>query len=140
MALSEQEILRRQSLQELMKLGIDPYPAEEFPVNISAENILKRYIENPENEELRNVSIAGRLMSKRIMGSASFAELQDGTGKIQLYLNRDEVSPGEDKSLYNTIFKKLMDLGDIVGVTGYVFTTKTGEISIHVKTLRLLSK
>ncbi|MBA3649290.1 MAG: lysine--tRNA ligase [Chitinophagales bacterium] len=140
MAFSEQELLRRQTLQELINLGIEPYPAEEFKISASAGFIHEEYKKDPENNLLKNISIAGRLMSKRIMGSASFAVLQDATGKIQLYVNRDEICPGEDKTFYNIIFKKLLDLGDILGVTGYVFTTKTGETSVHVKTLVLLSK
>ena len=140
MQLSEHEILRRKSLDELIALGIDPFPAEGFEVNNSSKNILENYPKNPEAEEWKTISLAGRLMSKRIMGSASFAVLQDGVGKIQLYISRDELCPGEDKSFYNTVFKKLLDLGDFIGVTGYVFITKTGETSIHVKTLKLLSK
>jgi len=136
--LSEQEIIRRQALEELRKLGINPYPNEPFEVNITTIQILKEY--NDEIKNFQNVSIAGRIMSKRIMGNASFAELQDEHGRIQLYLNRDELCPGEDKTLYNTVFKKLIDIGDIVGVTGFVFITRMGEISIHVKTFKLLSK
>jgi len=136
--LSEQEIIRRQSLQKLYELNVNPYPAELFEVNVSSKEILENY----ENEKLnyKNISIAGRLMSQRIMGKASFAVLQDTTGKIQLYINRDEICPTEDKTLYNDVFKKLLDIGDIIGVKGYVFTTQTGEISIHVKELKLLTK
>jgi lysyl-tRNA synthetase class 2 len=136
--LSEQEIIRRQSLQKLYELNLNPYPAELFEVNVSSKEILENY----ENEKLnyKNISIAGRLMSQRIMGKASFAVLQDTTGKIQLYVNRDEICPTEDKTLYNEVFKKLLDIGDIIGVKGYVFTTQTGEISIHVKELKLLTK
>jgi lysyl-tRNA synthetase class 2 len=136
--LSEQEIIRRQALEELRKLGINPYPNEPFEVNTTTIQILKEY--NDEIKNFQNVSIAGRIMSKRIMGNASFAELQDEHGRIQLYLNRDELCPGEDKTLYNTVFKKLIDIGDIVGVTGFVFITRMGEITIHVKTFKLLSK
>jgi lysyl-tRNA synthetase class 2 len=136
--LSEQEILRREALQELRQLGINPYPAEAFAVNTSAINIKASFEASPES--FKDIRFAGRIMSRRIMGSASFAELQDSTGRIQIYLNRDEICPGEDKTLYNTVFKKLLDIGDFVGVTGYVFYTKTGEISIHVKELVLLSK
>lgn len=136
--LSEQEIIRRQALEELQKLGINPYPNEPFEVNVKTTEILEKYDDNIKN--FSNVSIAGRIMTKRIMGSASFAELQDEHGRIQLYLNRDELCHGEDKSLYNVVFKKLTDIGDIVGVTGYVFITKMGEISIHVKTFKMLSK
>lgn len=136
--LSEQEILRREALQELRKLGINPYPAEAFDINVTAKDIKENFEKNP--EDYRHVSFAGRIMSRRIMGSASFAELQDATGRIQIYLNRDEICQGEDKNLYNTVFKKLLDIGDFVGIKGYVFLTKTGEISIHVHELILLSK
>ena len=138
MILSEQELLRRQKREDLMKLGIDPYPAEMFDVNVTAEDILKNY----ENNKLdyKSISIAGRLMSFRIMGSASFAELQDSTGRIQVYFRRDDLCPGEDKTLYNTVFKKLLDIGDIIGVKGFVFTTQTGEISIHVTEFKILNK
>lgn len=138
--LSEHEIQRRQTLEELISMGIDPYPAEGFSVNNSSVNILSNYRDNIEQEQWKEVSLAGRIMSKRIMGSASFAVLQDAVGKIQLYVSRDELCPAEDKSFYNTFFKKLLDLGDFIGVTGYVFITKTGEVSIYVKTLKLLSK
>jgi lysyl-tRNA synthetase class 2 len=136
--LSEQEILRRQKREELMKLGIDPYPAEMFDVNVTASDIHKNYENN--KIDYKNVSIAGRLMSFRIMGSASFAELQDATGRIQLYFRRDDLCPTEDKTLYNTVFKKLLDIGDIIGINGYVFTTQTGEISIHVTEFKILNK
>ena len=138
MQLSEQELIRRQSLEELAKLGLDPYPAELFEVNARIADILQNYQGNP--EAYQEISIAGRLMSRRIMGSASFAEMMDSTGRIQIYLRRDDLCPGEDKTLYNTIFKRLMDIGDLVGIEGFVFTTKTGEISIHVQRLKLLSK
>ena len=136
--LSEQELLRRQKREDLMKMGIDPYPAELFEVNATAADIHKNY----ENDKLnyKSISIAGRLMSFRIMGSASFAELQDSTGRVQLYFRRDDLCPGEDKTLYNTVFKKLLDIGDIIGVKGYVFTTQTGEISIHVEGFKILNK
>lgn len=138
MSLSEQEIIRRQSLDELNKLGINPYPAELFEVNVSANEIHQNY---PKQKiEYKDVSIAGRLMSRRIMGNASFVELQDETGKIQVYFRRDDLCPGEDKTLYNTVFKKLLDIGDILGVKGFVFTTQTGEISIHATSLKVLSK
>ncbi|MFD1817029.1 lysyl-tRNA synthetase, class II [Pseudarcicella hirudinis] len=136
--LSEQELLRRQKREELMKLGIDPYPAELFEVNVAAADIHKNYENN--KTDYKNISIAGRLMSFRIMGSASFAELQDATGRIQLYFRRDDLCPDEDKTLYNTVFKKLLDIGDIIGVKGYVFTTQTGEISIHVTEFKILTK
>lgn len=136
--LSEQEIIRRESLQELRNLGIDPYPAETFDVNVTAEDIKQNY----ERDKLsyKDVRIAGRIMTRRIMGSASFAEIQDATGRIQVYISRDEICKGEDKTLYNTVFKKLLDIGDFIGIQGYVFTTKTGEISIHVNEMKILSK
>ena len=134
--LSEQEIGRRQSLQELRNMGIDPYPAAEFPVNATSEDIKANF----KDDEKREVTIAGRLMGKRIMGKASFAELQDGKGRIQLYISRDDLCPGEDKDLYNKVFKKLLDIGDIIGVKGYAFRTQMGEISVHVEELTLLSK
>lgn len=138
MQLSEQELIRRQSLQELQKLGINPYPAELFEVNTSAQDIHTHY---PNQKiEFKDVSIAGRIMSRRVMGNASFAELQDESGRIQVYFRRDDLCPGEDKTLYNTVFKKLLDIGDIIGVKGYVFTTQTGEISIHVTSFKILSK
>lgn len=136
--LSEQEIIRRDSLKELIKLGIQPYPAEMFPVNCQANEIRERFQENP--SLFQEASIAGRIMSRRIMGAASFVELQDSTGRIQLYIKRDDICQGEDKSLYNTVFKKLLDIGDFIGVTGFVFITQMGEITIHVKSLKLLSK
>jgi len=138
MQLSEQEIIRRQSRDELIRLGIDPYPPELFEVNVNARDILANYARR--KTDYKNISLAGRLMNRRIMGSASFAELQDSTGRIQIYLRRDDLCPDEDKTLYNTVFKKLMDIGDLVGIKGFVFTTKTGEISIHVTELKLLSK
>src|SRR5690349_19039409 len=138
MSLSEQEIIRRQSMEELIKLGINPYPADLFEVNVSAQEIHENY---PKQKiEYKDISIAGRIMSRRIMGNASFAELQDETGRIQLYFRRDDLCPGEDKSLYNIVFKKLLDIGDIIGVKGFVFTTQTGEVSIHVTSLKVLSK
>lgn len=132
--LSELERQRRQSLQKLRELGIEPYPADLYPVSDKAADIKTQY------EEGKTVCLAGRMMSNRDMGKASFAELQDSTGRIQLYVNRDEICPDEDKTLYNTVFKKLLDLGDFIGVKGYVFKTQVGEISIHVKELTLLSK
>ncbi|WP_423148012.1 lysine--tRNA ligase [Rubrolithibacter danxiaensis] len=136
--LSEQEILRREALQELRKLGIDPYPAEAFDINVNAKDIKENYERDKTN--YKNISFAGRIMSRRIMGSASFVELQDSTGRIQAYIKRDDICPGEDKTLYNTVFKKLLDIGDFIGIRGYVFTTQTGEISIHVSELKVLSK
>ena len=134
--LSEQELVRRESLQKLRDLGVDPYPADLFDVNITSKQIKEKY---KEGEEL-NVVIAGRLMSRRIMGKASFAELQDSDGKIQIYVNRDEICETEDKTMYNTVFKKLLDIGDIIGITGTVFITKVGEISVKVKELKVLTK
>ena len=134
--LSEQEIVRRESLQKLIDLGINPYPADTFDVNNTSENIKKSYVDGSATE----VIIAGRLMSRRVMGKASFAEIQDSEGRIQIYVNRDEVCEGEDKTMYNTVFKKLLDIGDIIGIKGTVFTTKVGEISIKVKTLTVLTK
>ncbi len=136
MAFSEQELLRRKSLEELNKLGINPYPADLFEVNITTKHILENY----PAMEFKDVSIAGRLMNRRIMGNASFVELQDEAGRIQIYLRRDDLCPGEDKTFYNIVFKKLMDIGDIVGVKGFVFTTQTGEVSIHATEFKLLSK
>ena len=138
MVLSEQEIIRRQKRQDLMAMGIDPYPADLFEVNVTAADIHKNYENN--KIDYKNVSIAGRLMNFRIMGSASFAELQDSTGRIQLYFRRDDLCPDEDKTLYNTVFKKLLDIGDIIGVKGFVFTTQTGETSIHVTEFKILNK
>ncbi len=136
--LSEQELLRRESMQELMRLGINPYPADLFEVDANAADILANY--ERDKTAYKNISIAGRVMSRRIMGNASFAELQDATGRIQIYFRRDDLCPGEDKTLYNTVFKKLVDIGDIIGITGYVFTTQVGEISIHVTSFKILSK
>jgi len=137
-SLSEQEIQRRESLKQLRSLGIEPYPAEAFEINAYAADINENY----ERDKLayKNISIAGRIMTRRIMGNASFAELQDSTGRVQIYLKRDDLCPDEDKTLYNTVFKKLLDIGDYVGVTGYVFTTQTGEISVHVTSLKVLAK
>ncbi len=136
--LSEQEQYRRQALQELIDLGIDPYPADKFDINTSSTAILEGF---PKDEKaFQNVQVAGRLMSRRIMGSASFAEIQDDSGRIQLYFNRDEICPGEDKTMYNTVFKRLLDIGDIIGVKGHVFKTRMGEITIHVKEYKILCK
>lgn len=136
--LSEQEITRRSKLEEIKKLGIDPYPAEEFLVNATAADIKENYERDKLN--YKDISIAGRIMSVRDMGKAAFAELQDSTGRIQIYVRRDDICSGEDKSLYDSLWKKLLDLGDFVGIKGYVFTTKMGEISIHVTSLKLLAK
>ncbi|MCR5423558.1 MAG: lysine--tRNA ligase [Bacteroidales bacterium] len=141
--LSEQEQIRRNSLEELKKLGINPYPANLYEVNARSNEILEQFPKDaPEGAALpfQNVSIAGRIMSRRIMGAASFVELQDPYGRIQLYVKRDEICPGEDKTMYNTVFKRLLDIGDIIGVKGYVFVTQMGETSIHVKELTVLSK
>ncbi len=136
--LSEQEVLRRNSLKELRKLGIEPYPAAEYKVTKTADEILKNFKEG--DEEYEDIRIAGRIMKRRIQGAASFAEIQDHSGKIQLYFRRDDICPGEDKTLYNTVYKKLLDLGDIIGVRGHVFVTKLGEITIYVKEFTILSK
>jgi len=136
--LSEQELLRRQALDELRKLGIEPFPAAAYPVNINTNKIKESY--DPSKNNFNDISIAGRLMGRRIMGKASFAELQDSHGRIQLYITRDDICPGEDKTLYNEIFKKLLDNGDFIGVKGFVFITQMGEISIHVKEMVLLAK
>ena len=138
--LSEQEILRREALKELKKLGIDPYPAAEYDINNYSTHILERYNDDNLPEELKNISIAGRIMSRRIMGNASFAELQDSKGKVQLYFKRDDICPDEDKTLYNIVFKKLLDIGDIIGIKGYAFRTQMGEISVHVQEFTVLSK
>jgi len=129
--LSEQELVRRNSMQKMKDMGIDPYPAAEFPVNVTTAEIKENY--NPELNNYQEVVLAGRIMSRRIMGKASFAELQDSTGRLQLYINRDEISPDEDKSLYNDVFKKLLDIGDVVGVKGFAFISQVGELSVHVK-------
>ena len=134
--LSEQEIVRRQCLEELRQMGINPYPADEFPVNAYSTDIRDNFVDGEERE----VVIAGRLMGRRVMGKASFAELQDSKGRIQVYITRDDVCPGDDKDLYNKVFKKLMDIGDFIGIKGFVFRTQTGEISVHAKELTLLSK
>ncbi|OOG78086.1 lysine--tRNA ligase [Algoriphagus sp. A40] len=136
--LSEQELERRKDREELMALGINPYPAEAFLINVTAEDIHRNY-ENRKTD-YKDISIAGRLMSRRIMGSASFAEIQDSTGILQIYVRRDDICPDEDKTFYNTVFKKLLGLGDFVGVKGYIFTTQTGEISLHVTDIKILSK
>ena len=136
--LTEQEQIRRNSLDELKKLGINPYPAALYEVNAKSSEILERFPQD--NSLYQNVSIAGRIMSRRIMGAASFVELQDPYGRIQLYVKRDEICPDEDKTMYNTVFKRLLDIGDIIGVEGFVFVTQMGETSIHVKKLTVLSK
>ncbi|MDR0971742.1 MAG: lysine--tRNA ligase [Bacteroidales bacterium] len=138
MELSEQELLRRKAAEQIRELGIDPYPAAEYKVNAKTKDILEQFPKD--NSLFQDVSIAGRIISRRIMGAASFVVLQDSVGKIQLYIKRDEICPDEDKTMYNTVFKKLLDIGDIIGVKGYVFVTQMGETSIHVKELTILSK
>lgn len=137
MELSEQEIIRRKKLEDLINLGINPYPADTFEVNTTSSEIHKRFSDDP--DRFQAVSLAGRIMKQRIMGAVSFYEIQDAFGKIQIYVKRDEICPGEDKTAYNGVFKKL-DIGDIIGVKGYVFVTQMGEISIHVKEFTLLCK
>lgn len=137
--LSEQEIIRREKLEELKKLNIEPYPAELYPVNTHAADIKAHYNENTK-DHFNDVCIAGRLMSVRDMGKANFAVIQDASGKIQVYIKQDDICPEDDKTMYTTLWKKLIDIGDIIGVKGYVFTTKTGETSIHVKSFTLLTK
>ena len=135
--LSEQEIIRRNSLEQLRTMGINPYPAAEYVVNAYSDDIIANF---SDDAELRQVSVAGRMMNRRIMGKASFFELQDSRGRIQVYVSRDDLCPGEDKEMYNTVFKKLLDMGDFVGIKGFVFRTQTGEISVHAQELTLLSK
>ena len=139
--LNEQEIVRRQSMQTLRSKGIEPYPAAQYPVTGYSDEI-KANFRDPESEDEapRRVSVAGRVMSRRIMGKASFMELQDSRGRIQVYVSRDDLCPGDDKALYNEVFKKLLDIGDFVGIEGFVFRTRTGEISIHAEQLKVLSK
>jgi lysyl-tRNA synthetase class 2 len=136
--LSELERQRRESLTELLNLGIDPYPADLFPVNATAAEINEKF--DKEKQNFQEVTIAGRIMTRRIMGNATFAVIQDSTERLQIYIRRDDICPGEDKTLYNTVFKKLLDLGDIIGVTGYMFTTQTGESTLHVTSLKVLCK
>jgi lysyl-tRNA synthetase class 2 len=138
--LSEQEVIRREKLQELTSMGIDAYPAPLYPVNITAAYIKENYKGEDNKADFANVCIAGRIMSVRDMGKASFAVLQDSTGKIQIYVRRDDISPGQDKSLYDKVWKSLTDIGDIIGIKGYVFTTKTGETSVHAQELVMLTK
>ena len=138
MSLSEQEEQRRKSREEIIDLGIDPYPSETFDINTDSQEIKDDFNEKKKN--FQDVSISGRIMSRRVMGSASFAEIQDSKGKIQIYVRRDDICEGDDKTLYNTIFKKKLDLGDIIGITGYVFKTQMGETTIHVTSLKVLSK
>jgi len=138
MQLSEQEIVRREALQELRKLGVNPYPPEMFEVTAYAKEVLEQFPED--NTLFQEVSMAGRIMNRRIMGAASFAEIMDDTGRIQLYFKRDDICPGEDKTMYNTVFKRLLDIGDFIGIKGYAFVTKMGEITIHVTEYKVLSK
>ena len=135
--LSEQEIFRRNSMEQLRQMGIEPYPAAEYVTNAFSKEIKETF---KDEAEPRPVSVAGRIMSRRIMGKASFMELQDSEGRIQVYISRDDICPGDDKELYNTVFKKLLDIGDFVGIKGYVFRTQMGEISIHAQELTVLSK
>jgi lysyl-tRNA synthetase, class II len=136
--LNEQEIIRRNSLKRLRELGIEPYPAATYEITVTSREIKEKFKEEKNNSQ--EVRLAGRIMSRRIMGKASFAELQDTEGRIQLYFNRDEICPGEDKTLYNEVFKKLLDIGDTIGVEGFVFITRMGEITVHVKTFKILNK
>ena len=136
--LSEQEQIRRSSLEELRKLGINPYPAAEYKTNVFAQEILDNF--TPEKNNFQDVCLAGRIMSRRIMGNASFAELMDSSGRIQIYVRRDDLCPGEDKTLYNTVFKHHLDIGDIIGIKGHVFKTQMGETTVHVKELTILCK
>ena len=135
--LSEQEIGRRQSLQELREMGIEPYPAAEYPTNAFSVDIRDNFSDDAPQRE---VCIAGRMMSRRVMGKASFVEIQDSKGRIQVYVTRDDICPDENKDLYNKVFKRLLDIGDFIGVKGFVFRTQTGEISVHAREITLLSK
>ena len=136
--LNEQELNRRNALVQMRELGIEPYPAAMYPVNATTEDIRERY--NPEEGNFQDVAIAGRIMSRRIMGAAAFIELMDEEGRVQVYVKRDEICPGEDKTMYNTVFKKLLDIGDIIGIKGFAFVTQTGQKSVHAKELTVLSK
>jgi lysyl-tRNA synthetase class 2 len=136
--LSEQEQVRRNSLEQMRALGIEPYPAAEFTVTGHSAEIIENFSDDA--AEPRQVAVAGRIMSRRIMGKAAFVELQDADGRIQIYVSRDDICPGDDKELYNTVFKKLLDIGDFIGIRGYVFRTRTGEITIHAQELLVLSK
>ncbi len=138
--LSEQELIRRNSLEELKKLGINAFPAEEYEITHYSNDIKQKFEENEEDASLKEVSMAGRMMSRRIMGNASFAELKDQQGRIQVYFRRDDICEGDDKTMYNTVFKKLLDIGDIIGIKGYVFKTQMGETSIYVKEFKVLTK
>ncbi|HCC71234.1 MAG TPA: lysine--tRNA ligase, partial [Bacteroidales bacterium] len=138
MQLSEQEQIRRESLKAIRKMGIDPYPAEEYKANIMSDEVLANF--DDEKKNYQDVVMAGRVMSRRIMGKASFAEIQDSAGRIQLYITRDDICPGENKDMYNIVFKRYLDIGDFIGVKGFVFRTQMGEITVHVKELTILSK
>jgi len=138
MPLSEQEQIRRESLDEIRKMGIDPYPAEEFQTNVLSDEVHSKF--DDDNKNYQEVVMAGRIMSRRIMGKASFAEIQDSSGRIQIYITRDDICPGENKDLYNIVFKRHLDIGDFIGVKGFVFRTQMGEITVHVKELKILSK
>ncbi len=138
--LSEQEIIRRNSLVELNKLGINAFPADEFEITHYSDDIKIKFEENEDDDNLKDITLAGRIMGRRIMGNASFAELKDKQGRIQLYFRRDDICEGDDKTMYNTVFKKLLDIGDIIGVRGYVFKTQMGEVSVHVKEFKVLTK
>ncbi|WP_066630109.1 lysine--tRNA ligase [Labilibacter marinus] len=138
--LSEQELIRRNSLEELNKLGINAFPADEFEITHYSEDIKKQFEANEEEEGLKDITMAGRIMSRRIMGNASFAEIKDQQGRIQLYFRRDDICEGDDKTMYNTVFKKLLDIGDIIGIRGYVFKTQMGETSVYVKEFKVLTK
>ena len=135
--LSEQEIIRRNSMNQLRQMGIEPYPAAEYATNAFSKEIKASF---KDEDAPRTVRIAGRIMSRRIMGKASFMELQDSEGRIQVYISRDDICPEENKDLYNVVFKKLLDIGDFVGIEGFVFRTQMGEISVHAQTLTVLSK
>ncbi|HSV88069.1 MAG TPA: OB-fold nucleic acid binding domain-containing protein, partial [Bacteroidales bacterium] len=135
---SEQEQMRREALKELLHMGINPYPAESYEVTATSKDILENF--SNDHSLYQDVSLAGRIMSRRIMGNASFVELQDDHGRIQLYFNRDEICPGEEKTSYNVVFKRLLDIGDIIGIKGFVFVTRMGEITVHVKEYKILCK
>ncbi|GJM60276.1 MULTISPECIES: lysine--tRNA ligase [Persicobacter] len=138
MHLSEQEIRRREEREALMQMGVNPYPAEEFVVSTTADDIKQNFEKRP--DDFKEITVAGRIMSRRIMGNASFAEIKDSTGRIQVYFRRDDICPGEDKTMYNQVFKKMLDIGDIIGIKGYVFKTQVGELSVYVTEFKLLTK
>ncbi|MFA7180583.1 MAG: OB-fold nucleic acid binding domain-containing protein, partial [Bacteroidales bacterium] len=136
--LNEQELIRRDSLKAMRDLGVDPYPAESYEINTTAKEIKDKF--QAQSNDFQDISIAGRIMTRRVMGAASFLELQDETGRIQVYVKRDSICPGDDKSLYNTVFKKLLDIGDIIGIKGHAFITQAGELSVYASQLKVLSK